>query len=74
MGISEFWMAEIEHFVDPLDKSHTRFDSIADTLLTLWPASLQQQQGAPEDITIGTAVQSVIEFEIQMSIYSMKQT
>jgi len=30
-------MAEIEHFVDPEDKSHPRFAEVADDLLTLFP-------------------------------------
>lgn len=31
-------MAEIEHFVDPTDKSHPKFGAIADVALPLWSA------------------------------------
>jgi len=31
-------MAEIEHFLDPEDKSHAKFDLIKDDVLPLWTA------------------------------------
>ena len=30
LRVREFQMAEIEHFVDPLDKSHRKFSLVAD--------------------------------------------
>jgi len=38
LRVREFTMAEIEHFVDPTDKSHPKFGSIADVELPLWSA------------------------------------
>lgn len=38
LRVREFTMAEIEHFVDPTDKSHPKFGTIADTELPLWSA------------------------------------
>ncbi len=35
--LREFNMAELEYFVDPADKSHPRFERIADEMLTLIP-------------------------------------
>jgi glycyl-tRNA synthetase len=50
-------MAEIEHFVDPQDKSHPKFGELADTVLPLWSA--QEQEDGKKDPTpmrIGDAV------------------
>lgn len=57
---SEFTMAEIEHFVDPLNKDHARFDEIKDVVLNLLPASVQQA-GKTEVVPtpIGEAVAKV---------------
>ena len=41
LRVREFTMAEIEHFVDPQDKSHPKFDSIAGIQLPLWSAAAQ---------------------------------
>ena len=54
-------MAEIEHFVDPNDKSHPKFASIADTELPLWSAK-EQDDGKkdPSKMTIGEALEKGI--------------
>jgi len=44
LRVREFTMAEIEHFVDPNDKSHPKFFEVADLELPLWSA-LQQDAG-----------------------------
>ena len=38
LRVREFTVAEIEHFVDPTDKSHPKFGAIADVALPLWSA------------------------------------
>ena len=38
LRVREFTMAEIEHFVDPLDKSHPKFKDVADVHMPLWSA------------------------------------
>jgi len=38
-------MGEIEHFIDPLDKSHCKFSLIADDMLPLWTAAAQEVNG-----------------------------
>jgi glycyl-tRNA synthetase len=50
-------MAEIEHYVDPLDKVHPRFDEVRDVVLTLLPKDVQME-GRTEttQMTVGDAV------------------
>ncbi|KAK9387445.1 hypothetical protein V1515DRAFT_555842 [Lipomyces mesembrius] len=59
LRVREFLMAEIEHFVDPRNKSHPRFPDVADTKLRLLSKGTQQE-GRTEvtEITIGEAVQT----------------
>lgn len=54
-------MAEIEHFVDPEDKTHHKFDTVKDVKLPLWTAQAQEENGATvSDITLGEAVEKGI--------------
>ncbi|CCK68585.1 glycine--tRNA ligase KNAG_0B01380 [Huiozyma naganishii CBS 8797] len=59
LRVREFLMAEIEHFVDPLDKSHPKFDEVKDIKLRFLPRDVQEA-GATEPVvkTIGEAVAS----------------
>ncbi|KDQ53935.1 hypothetical protein JAAARDRAFT_136399 [Jaapia argillacea MUCL 33604] len=57
MRVREFTMAEIEHYVDPLDKSHPRFREVADIELGL--LDRETQMGGKTDvgrISVGEAV------------------
>lgn len=45
LRVREFSIAEIEHFVDPLDKSHHKFDTIQDEVLPLYSAQAQEVGG-----------------------------
>ena len=45
LRVREFCMAEIEHFVDPSDKTHPRFSSVKEVLLTLFSADAQLTTG-----------------------------
>lgn len=56
--VREFTMAEIEHFCDPSDKSHPKFESVKDTELTLYSACNQMDGRLPDNITIGEAVKT----------------
>lgn len=42
LRVREFLMAEIEHFVDPLDKSHPKFGEVKDIKLSFLPRSIQE--------------------------------
>lgn len=41
LRVREFCMAEIEHFVNPKDKTHSKFRKVADKALVLFPADAQ---------------------------------
>jgi glycyl-tRNA synthetase len=58
LRVREFCMAEIEHFVDPKDKSHPKFYKVADKKVILFPQDAQLGSGRTVDITIGDAVSS----------------
>lgn len=59
LRVREFLMAEIEHFLDPEDKSHPKFHEVKDVKLSFLPRELQEA-GSTEPIvkTIGEAVES----------------
>jgi glycyl-tRNA synthetase len=54
----EFTMAEIEHFVDPTDKSHPKFIDFEHVELTLYSAKNQVSGQPPEKHKIGDAVRN----------------
>jgi glycyl-tRNA synthetase len=54
--LREFTQAEAEIFVDPRDKTHPNFSRVADELLTLYPASCQEEEGEAIQITARKAV------------------
>ena len=50
-------MAEIEHFVDPDDKSHAKFFMVEDMKIPLWSADNQEKNGGViTDMTVKEAV------------------
>ncbi|OXH30284.1 glycine-tRNA ligase [Cryptococcus neoformans] len=57
LRVREFTMAEIEHYVDPLDKRHARFNEVKDVVLTLLAKGVQSE-GRTEIVkkTVGEAV------------------
>ena len=66
-------MAEIEHFVDPLDKSHTRFSDVEDITLRLFSAENQMGSGNILPITVKNAVSSGL-IDNQTLAYFMART
>ena len=58
LRVREFCMGEIEHFVDPSDKSHPNFPSVADKDLVLFGRDDQLGSGKTKTITVGEAVKS----------------
>lgn len=62
--LREFWQAEAEVFVDPEDKSHPRFDEVADTDLLLVPA-----EGEPLETTLERAVEKGVVANEQVAWY-----
>ncbi|SMN18007.1 similar to Saccharomyces cerevisiae YBR121C GRS1 Cytoplasmic and mitochondrial glycyl-tRNA synthase that ligates glycine to the cognate anticodon bearing tRNA [Maudiozyma saulgeensis] len=59
LRVREFLMAEIEHFVDPMDKSHPKFGDVKDITLSFLPRGVQEAGSTvPITETIGKAVES----------------
>ena len=57
LRVREFLMAEIEHYVDPDNKKHHRFDEVADVVITALPKNVQEQGSTQtQQISIGEAV------------------
>lgn len=54
--VREFTMAEIEHFCDPVDKNHPKFDEVRDTVVALYSACNQMDGKPVYQTTIGEAV------------------
>lgn len=59
LRVREFLMAEIEHFVDPKNKSHSRFDEVADVEISALPKGVQESGSTEvQRISIGEAVKT----------------
>lgn len=54
--VREFTLAEIEHFLNPSDKSHPKFDQVKDVEIWAWPRALQASNAEPIRMTIGDGV------------------
>ena len=58
LRVREFCQAEIEHFVDPEEKKHSKFASVADLVIPLFDRRGQLETGkTTKDWTMGRAVQ-----------------
>ena len=55
----EFTLAEIEHFVDPSDKSHPKFENVENVHVTMLPGSYQMSGKAALNITLKEAYDTV---------------
>jgi len=60
LRLREFGMAEIEHFVDPKDKSHPKFESYKDYHVPLYHRELQESGAQAADMKLGEAVEKKI--------------
>ncbi|CAG8579894.1 16838_t:CDS:10, partial [Acaulospora colombiana] len=59
--VREFTMAEIEHYVDPQNKDHLRFDEVKDVRLRLLSQNIQAEgKTEPIEISIAEAVEKKI--------------
>ncbi|MCO5567246.1 hypothetical protein L7F22_020935 [Adiantum nelumboides] len=56
LRVREFTLAEIEHFVNPDDKSHPKFKDVADLELLLFPRDRQMRVEDPVLTRLGDAV------------------
>ncbi|XP_046781767.1 glycine--tRNA ligase isoform X1 [Gallus gallus] len=55
--VREFTMAEIEHFVDPSEKNHPKFQSVADLNILLYSSKAQLSGQSAHLMRLGDAVQ-----------------
>ena len=58
LRVREFCMGEIEHFVNPKDKSHPSFQSVAEKELVLFGRDDQLGSGKTKTLTVGEAVKN----------------
>jgi glycyl-tRNA synthetase len=58
LRVREFYMGEIEHFVNPNDKSHPNFANVADKELVLFGRDDQLGSGKTKTVSIGEAVKA----------------
>ncbi|CAM8878337.1 unnamed protein product [Rhodiola kirilowii] len=56
LRVREFTLAEIEHFVDPDDKSHPKFEEVANLEFLMFPRDDQVSGKAAKKMNIGEAV------------------
>jgi glycyl-tRNA synthetase len=56
LRVREFTLAEIEHFVDPRDKSHPKFSNVSDIVLPLLSKESQVENTGIVHMSIGEAV------------------
>lgn len=59
LRVREFTLAEIEHFVDPEDKSHPKFSEIAKLEFLMFPREEQMTGKSAKKIQLGEAVAEV---------------
>ena len=59
LRVREFTLAEIEHFVNPVDKSHAKFRLVADLRFLLYPRAQQLGPKQPVEMRLGDAVEQV---------------
>ncbi|XP_061992905.1 glycine--tRNA ligase, mitochondrial 1 [Rosa rugosa] len=58
LRVREFTLAEIEHFVDPEDKSHPKFSDVAHLEFLMFPRDEQKPGQSARIISLGEAVSS----------------
>lgn len=57
LRVREFTMAEIEHFVNPNNKDHPKFEGIASLVLPLYGQQQQEEQTSAIHMSLGEAVE-----------------
>jgi glycyl-tRNA synthetase len=59
LRVREFTMGEIEHFYDPKNRDHPKFNEVVDITFPMWTAKAQEEgsKDLVEGVNIGTAVE-----------------
>lgn len=71
LRVREFTLAEIEHFVDPEDKSHPKYSDVADLQFLMFPRDEQLSGKSAPKMCLGEAVSKVfvsLKFEFRSVI------
>jgi len=58
LRVREFTMAEIEHFVNPTEKEHSKFSSVRNVMMQLFDRKAQLGTGRVSRLAVGVAVAS----------------
>jgi glycyl-tRNA synthetase len=56
LRVREFTQMEIEHFVDPLDKTHPKFAGLAHLTFLMYPRAQQEEASGAIEVNVGAAV------------------
>jgi len=64
--VREFTLAEIEHFVDPEDKSHPKFGDVSDLEFLMFPREDQMAGRSATRLKLGNAVSEVLCSDISL--------
>lgn len=59
LRVREFTLAEIEHFVDPEDKSHSKYSEVAKLEFLMFPREEQMSGQSAKRTVLGEAVSKV---------------
>jgi glycyl-tRNA synthetase len=60
LRVREFTLAEIEHFLNPNDKSHPKFSSVKDLKIIFYPRENQMNNSGTVTMTVGEALEKGI--------------
>lgn len=71
LRVREFTMAEIEHFFDPSDNTHAKFQDVKDTEMILYSAENQMRNESVVKTTIGKAVEKVQSYFLFLSYFKL---
>lgn len=77
LRVREFTLAEIEHFMDPLQSTHPKFSKIENVQITLYSADDQMNGTSANRMIIGEAVRLVyfiFSFHFGSTIFSFIHT
>lgn len=60
LRVREFTLAEIEHFVDPVDKTHPKFNEVSELEFQMFPREEQVSGQSARIIRLGEAVARLV--------------
>ena len=70
LRVREFTLAEIEHFVDPEDKSHPKYFEVVNLEFLMFPREEQMSGQSAKKIRLGDAVSKVgLSLTVSLSLF-----